>query len=297
MKLSIIIVNYNSAVFLDQCLESLSSPDGIPSDWEVIIVDNASKESIEYQVSRVKEKTKSNILLIENEKNVGFATANNQGIKKSIGEYVLLLNPDTVVSQKTFQHLIDFIEKNEKAGVVTPKVLLANGELDDASHRGFPTPWRAFCYFSGLSSLFPSNLFFNGYHLGYRNMDTAHQIESCVGACMLIRRKVGDQVDWLDEDYFWYGEDLDFCYRVKEKGYEVWYVPEVSITHYKGVTSGIKKHSENVSTADAETRKNAQRARFEAMEIFYRKHYQKKYPSFITFMVNKGINLLKRLFC
>jgi len=125
-------------------------------------------------------------------------------------------------------------------------------------------------------------------------MDKAHQIEACVGACMLVRREVGEQINWLDEDYFWYGEDLDFCYRVKELSYEVWYVPEVSILHFKGVTSGIKKSSESITTATRETRQKAQIARFAAMRIFYNKHYTKKYSSFITFLVNAGISSLEK---
>ena len=288
-QLSIIIVNYNSLSFVQDCLDSLYGGKGIPTSWEVIVVDNASQEKFKVQSSKFKD-----IRIIESEKNVGFARANNHAIKKSQGKYILLLNPDTIVSQEAFKHLVEFMDKHEKVGIVTPKVMLPMGGIDDASHRGFPTPWRAFCYFSGLSKLFPQSQFLNGYHLGYQHMDKAHQIEACVGACMLVRREVGEQINWLDEDYFWYGEDLDFCYRVKELSYEVWYVPEVSILHFKGVTSGIKKSSESITTATRETRQKAQIARFAAMRIFYNKHYTKKYSSFITFLVNAGISSLEK---
>ncbi len=292
-QLSIIIVNYNSALYLYKCLESLRGKKSIPSNWEIIIVDNGSDEAL--STTRIVELVPTAIVL-KNTENIGFSRANNQAIARSTGKYVLLLNPDTVVTQEAFVYLLEFMDKNEKIGITTPKVLLASGQIDDASHRGFPTPWRAFCYFTGLSSLFPNSSVLNGYHLGYQNLDKAHEIDACVGACMLIRRTVGEAVNFLDEDYFWYGEDLDFCFKVKEAGYQVWYVPEVAITHHKGVTSGIKKHTAGVSTASAKTKRNAQIARFDAMRTFYRKHYRDKYPIVVTRLVDIGIGLLEVLY-
>ncbi|MDD5600060.1 MAG: glycosyltransferase, partial [Victivallaceae bacterium] len=175
------------------------------------------------------------------------------------------------------------------------RVTLPSGEIDDASHRGFPTPWNALCYFSGLSALFPLSDFFNGYHLGYRDMNTVHEIDACTGAFMMIRSFVGEKLGWLDEDYFWYGEDLDFCYRVKQAGYPAYYVPDVSITHFKGIASGIKKHSQSQSTADTKTKKRAQEARFAVMRLFYEKHYKEKYPLIIGLLVNWGISLKKAI--
>ncbi|MBI4137007.1 glycosyltransferase family 2 protein, partial [Candidatus Roizmanbacteria bacterium] len=226
--------------------------------------------------------------------NEGFAKANNIGIKKSSGEYILLLNPDTIVSPETISHVMNYLDEHTDVAVATCRVELPSGKLDDASHRGFPTPWNAFCHFSGLGTVFPQSVLFNGYHLGYHHMDQIHEIDACAGAFMMIRREAGEQVGWLDEDYFWYGEDVDFCYRIKQSGYKIMYIPVVSIVHYKGVASGIKKHSQTISTADSETTKRAQQARFDVMNIFYEKHYKNKYPQFITFLVTTGISLLKK---
>ncbi len=288
--LSIIIVNFNTQNFLNECLESLFAhyrSNIKNTEYELIVVDNASKENI----GGFLRKQYPEVAFIQRKENGGFATANNEGIAKSSGKYVLLLNPDTIVNEKVLSRMIEIFESDDQVGVTTCKVLLKSGALDDACHRGFPTPWRALCQFSGLSAIFSNSLFFNGYHLGYQHMDRVHEIDSCVGAFMMIRRQVGEEVEWLDEDYFWYGEDLDFCYRVKEKGYKILFIPDVSILHYKGVASGIKKHSQYFSTASRETKEKATKARFEVMKLFYEKHYQHKYPSFMKWFVLTGIEL------
>lgn len=174
------------------------------------------------------------------------------------------------------------MEKNLNAAVSTCFVQLKNGEIDDACHRGFPTPWNAFCHFSGLSRLFINSTLFNGYHLGYRDLDNIHEIDSCTGAFMLIKRQVGDKINWFDENYFWYGEDLDFCFRVKKEGFKVYFVPEVKIIHFKGISSGIKKHSQNLSNASFKTKYQSQKARFAVMRIFYAKHYRKGIYGFLA---------------
>lgn len=293
-KLSIIIVSFNAKEFLRKCLESILRIKDQEVRTEVIIVDNASSDESVEEVLSNKYKVLS-IKLIKNGKNLGFAKANNQGIKEAKGEYVLLLNPDTILLPKTLSFMTNFMEENPKVGVATCRVELPDGQLDDACHRGFPTPWNALCHFSGLSKIFPRSGLFNGYHLGYKDLDKVHEIDSCVGAFMLIRRKAGEEVGWLDEDYFWYGEDLDFCFRIKQKGWEVIFVPNVSIIHHKGVSSGIKKHSQKYAMATIETRKQATEARFLAMEIFYKKNYKDKYPWFITGFVMMAIEIKKRL--
>lgn len=287
-KLSIIIVNYHSWEYLEKCLQSIlaDKEDGFLHDMEIFIIDNAFQEKIP-DMQKITSKTA--ITIVKNKNNLGFAKANNQGIKKSKGQYVLLLNPDTLVSPKTLQTMVKFMDENPKTGVAGCRVSLPTGKMDDASHRGFPTPWNAFCYFAGLANLFPKSQFFNGYHLGYRQMDKIHEIDACAGAFMMIRRRAGEETGWLDEDYFWYGEDLDFCYRLKQKKWKIMYVPQVGVIHFKGVSSGIKKHSESLSKADEATKKQAQKARFAAMRIFYKKHYRKKYPPLMTGLILAGI--------
>jgi len=254
-------------------------------------VDNSSSGN---SVDRIKS-TFPNLNLYKNKTNQGFAKANNLAICRSQGRYILLLNPDTIVSSDTFSEMVRFMDSDGQIGVSTCLVKLVSGEIDDASHRGFPTLWNAFCYFSGLARVFPNNTVLNGYHLGYRDLDKAHEIDSCVGAFMMIRREAGEKLNWLDEDYFWYGEDLDFCYRVKMAGFKVMYNPKTQIIHYKGAASGLKTSSKTLTTATFGTKLMATRSRYEVMKIFYRKHYLHKYPSFITSLVFLAINIKKYL--
>src|SRR3989344_266970 len=280
MKLSIIIVHFNTPELLKKCIDSLVEK-SLSEEWEIIVVDNGSK-------ILNTNNTKSNVQLITANKNLGFAKANNIGIAKSTGEYVLLLNPDTIVSQHAIRRVIDYMDIDVRVGIATCNVQLPNGTIDDACHRGFPTPWNALCHFSGIGSLFPHSILFNGYHMGYRNMDRIHELDACVGAFMMIRRSAGEKLKWLDEDYFWYGEDIDFCYRMKKQGMAVVYIPAVSITHVKGASSGIQKHSQHQSSATVQTKAIAQKARFDAMRIFCRKHYHQTYSRFTYRMVMKG---------
>lgn len=290
-KLSIIIVNFNTYKFIKNCLDLLYKSDLKDADYEIIVVDNASSDN---SVSLL-HKNYPQVRLIANKKNKGFASANNQGIKKAKGKFILLLNPDTLVEKKTISEILKFMEEREDIGVSTCKVVLTSGEIDDACHRGFPTPGNALCLFLGLSSLFPKSKFFNGYHLGYQDMDKIHEIDSCAGAFMMVRKRAGDRLGWFDEDYFWYGEDLDFCFRAKKEGWKIMYIPYVKVIHYKGVSSGIKKHSEDISSADKEIQMMATKARFSVMRIFYKKHYQNKYPSWLTWLVLGGIKIKEKL--
>jgi len=285
IDLSIIIVNFNTYGVLDSCLKSIYQGHLDKSKFEIIVVDNNSKDDSVRQI----KKHFPEVILIENKKNEGFAAANNKGIKKTVGEFILFLNPDTLLNGNTLSTMLKFMKENSDVGIATCRVNLATGNIDDACHRGFPTPWNALCHFSGLSSIFPTSKFFNGYHLGYYNLTKNHEIDSCAGAFMMVRRAVGDQIDWFDEDYFWYGEDLDFCYRAKINNWKVMYVPDVSIIHYKGVSSGIKEHSRNLSLADRNIQLASTKARFEVMRIFYDKHYQDKYPGWLRRLVTAAI--------
>lgn len=285
IDLSIVIVSYNTKELLEKCLDSIKNHEPKKRAYEIIIVDNNSSDGSAEMV----RKNFSHVKFVQNEKNVGFSKANNEGVKNSRGKYVLFLNPDTVVREGTLDTVLSFLEEHKEAGAATCKVELPNGRLDDASHRGFPTPWNAFSHFSGLSKAFPKSKLFSGYSLGWMNKDEIHEIDACAGAFMMVRRSAGDDIGWWDEDFFWYGEDLDFCYRLKKNGWKIYYVPNVSILHYKGVSGGIKKGSLHLTSADKETKRRATQARFDAMKIFYKKHYIDIYPGFITWLVEKGI--------
>lgn len=293
MKLSIIIVSYNTKKVLAGCLNSIFyffQKVIHEKEFEIIIVDNASKDGTVNMI----EKQYKQVIFIKNQTNVGFGKANNIGVKRSKGTYILFLNPDTVLTENSLTYLINYMDINPKVGITTCKVLLTNGEIDDASHRGFPTPWRAFSHFIGLGKIFPHSLFLNGYHLAYQKMDDVHEIEACAGAFLLIRKNIGEKIKWFDEDYFWYGEDLDLCYRVKNLGYKIMFIPQISITHIKGAASGIKRHSQHLSKVDEVTQKKIIYSRFSVMKIFYQKHYAQKYPVWVTKLVLFGINIKQK---
>jgi len=286
IDLSIIIVSYNTSDFLKECLESIKkNTEGL--NYEIIVVDNASSDN-SLQVLRAKF---PDVLVIKKQENIGFSKANNLGIEKSKGRYVLFLNPDTVVYKDSLLGMVKFMDEHKEAGAATCKLVMPDGRLDDASHRGFPNPWNSLSYFFGLSKLFPKSRLFSGYSLGFMDFSKIHEIDACAGAFMIVRKKAGEQIRWWDEDYFFYGEDLEFCFRLKEKGWKIYFVPSVSALHYKGISGGIKKVSKKITTASIETKRRSTNWRFNAMKIFYRKHYQDKYPFLLTWFVILGINL------
>lgn len=287
--LSIVIVNYNSKDFVLRCIKSIKinfAKELENNEFEIIVVDNASSDNSKSVLEKEKE-----ITFIYNSKNLGFSKANNVGIKKSSGRYVLFLNPDTIVYKDTLKKMIDFMDEHKKVGAATCKVVMKNEEIDDATHRGFPTPWNSLMFFIGFSRLFPKSRIFNGYHMGWLDMDKTHEIDALAGAFMMVRRTAGEKVGWWDEDYFFYGEDLDFCYMLKQNGWKIYYVADVSIFHHKGVSGGIKKVSEKITTANKQTKLRVTKWRYKAMEIFYDKHYKDKYPFFVTHLIKLAIKL------
>jgi GT2 family glycosyltransferase len=289
--LSIVILSYNTKDLLHECLSAVYDRISKQVLFEVIVVDNASSDD---SVTMVK-KNFPQVILIENKDNLGFSKGNNVGIKHAKGKYVLFLNSDAIVYKDTVETMLAFMGSHRDAGAATCMVAMPNGEIDDASHRGFPTPWNAFCHFSGLGKVFPKSMVFNGYHLGYKDIDKIHEIDALAGAFMLVRREAGEQVGWWDEDYFFYGEDLDFCYKLKQKKWKIYFVPSAKVLHYKGVSGGIKKESQHVTKASKETKIRATNARFDAMKIFYKKHYTKKYHPLLTWAVMQAVDLKKQL--
>lgn len=288
--LSIIIVSYNTKELLQKCLHSIKECDTGKYSYEIIIVDNASSDDSLVMVKKEFPRT----ILTQNKENLGFAKANNQGVKKTKGRYVLFLNPDTEVSNDAIQVVLDYMEQNIKVGVASPRVELASGELDEGSHRGFPTPWNSLTHFSGLSKLFPKSKLFSGYTMGWQlDNPEPHEVDSVVGAFYMVRRVAGEGVGWWDEDYFWYGDELDFSYRLKAAGWKIIYIPSVKILHHKGAASGIGKSEKNITTASRETKIRAAKASTQAMRVFYKKHYSKRYPVLLTTLVLIAISLLQ----
>lgn len=277
-NLSIIIANFNSGEYLLRCLESLKkSKDEVSID--VFVVDNASSDE---SLKNVKNKFPE-INYIENKENLGFGKANNIALKKVNTPYVLFLNPDTQVDRGTIPFLIKFMEEDKKIGAVTCKVVLEDGSLDWASHRAFPNPLVALSYALNIDRF---------YHKTSEDLTKVHEVDVISGAFFLTRKSILDKIGGFDEDYFMYGEDIDLCFRIKKAGYKIMFVPSVKIIHHKGISSGLKEHSQNKTTADIETRKRALDNFYQTKKIFYKKHYQKKYPSFVGWLVNFGIDLM-----
>ena len=273
MKLSVIIVNYNVKHFIEQCLYSvLNSSKNI--SCEIFVVDN---NSVDGSVQLIQEKFPQ-VHLIENKKNTGFAVANNQAICLSKGEYVLLLNPDTVVQEDTFEKVIAFMDDHPEAGGLGVKMLDGKGNFLPESKRGLPTPQVAFYKMFGLANLFPYSKKFGQYHLTFLDKDKTHEIDVLSGAFMLMRKSVLDVVGLLDEDYFMYGEDIDLSYRIQLGGYKNYYFPETRIIHYKGEST--KKSSVNYVFVF-----------YKAMIIFAKKHFSQRHARLFSFLIHFAIYL------
>lgn len=254
MKLSVIIVNYKVKHHLGQCLDSVfRALDGI--DGDVFVVDNNSQDgSVEYLRSRFPQ-----VHYIENPANTGFASANNMALRLIRSEYVLLLNPDTIISEDTLARCVSTLDADPTIGACGVRMLNQNGTFALESRRGIPTPTTAFFHMTGLGRLFPKNKTIGRYHMMYLDQYQASPIEIISGAYMFIRRSLLDQVGLLDEDFFMYGEDIDLSYRLLQTGHRNYYIP-TRILHYKGES----------------TRKDTYRyvkIFYEAMYIFFRKHY------------------------
>lgn len=297
-KLSIIILTYNTKQITLDAIKSIenSYPIEVASGrFEVIVCDNASTDGSLMLFNEYKKTTNiKTFQVVDNGGNLGFSAGNNRGVKKAKGDYVLFLNPDTIAYKKTLNYMLEFMDKHSEVGAASCKLINKDGDLDFNCHRGFPTPWNAFCYFSGLQRAFPKSRFFAGYSQGWKDLDTTHEVDAIEGAFMLMPFSVGEKAGWWDEDYFFYGEDLQFCLNIKKLGLKIYYIGEVGIMHIGGAASGIKTKSQNITTANLETKRMLQTERFKAMKIFYKKNYKKKYPTFIFWLITMGINFLEK---
>lgn len=272
LKLSVIIVNYNVKYYLDQCIRSvLRAFEEMNTPAEIIVVDNHSADgSVDYLEQRYPQKLYPMVRFVRSAHNLGFARANNIAIRQSRGEYVLLLNPDTIVGEDALKASVDFMDAHEAAGAVGVRMLGAQGRRAMESRRGLPTPMVSFFKMLGFCNRWPHHRLFGKYYMGYLPWDEPCQIEVVSGAYCMLRRKALDEVGLLDEDFFMYGEDIDLSYRVLKGGYHNYYLP-VDILHYKGES----------------TQKSSFRyvhVFYEAMLIFFRKHY-----SGMTFLLSLPI--------
>lgn len=271
MKLSVIIVNYNVKAFLEQALLSAQkAAQKVPT--EIFVVDN---DSVDGSVEMVREKF-PDVKLIANKKNVGFSAANNQAILESKGDYVLLLNPDTVVEESTFEKVVAFMDAHPDAGGLGVRMIDGKGKFLPESKRGLPTPAVAFYKMCGLSKLFPKSKVFGRYHLKYLSEHETNEVDVLAGAFMLVRKETLDKIGLLDETFFMYGEDIDLSYRITQAGYKNYYFADTTIIHYKGEST--KKTSVNYVFVF-----------YRAMVIFAQKHYKGGNAQLFSLFINVAI--------
>ncbi|MFC1553722.1 glycosyltransferase family 2 protein [candidate division KSB1 bacterium] len=256
VQLSIIIVSYNAKDYLEKALLTVQfAVSGFSS--EIFVVDNASDDG---SPDMIKEKF-PDVILIENNVNTGFARANNAALKRSEGKFILLLNPDTIVKENTFKIVFKAFEEYPEAGAAGCKILNEDGSLQLSCRRSIPTPWITFTRMLGLSRIFPQSRIFAKYNLTYLDADEVAEVEALSGAFIMVRREVLDKTGYLDEQFFMYGEDLDWCYRISQAGYKIIYYPKTSITHYKGRSTDMKTWAQV-------------KVFYEAMSKFSAKHFR-----------------------
>jgi GT2 family glycosyltransferase len=275
LDLAIIVVNYNVSALLRRCLRSIFASEG-DLTLEIIVVDNASGDD---SVQMVRDEFPQ-VRLIANQENVGYPAGNNIGLR-AFGDwsgpapparYALLLNPDTEVPPTGLAEMVAFMDAHPDAGAAGPKLVLPNGDLDLACRRSFPTPEVIFYRVVQLGRLFPKSPRFGRYNLTYLDPDTLHEVDSVVGAFMLVRAAAISAVGLLDERFFLYGEDLDWAKRIKEAGWKIYYNPAVEVLHVKRASS-----SQEQSRA---------RLEFERANLFfYRKHYQATTPAWLNALI------------
>jgi N-acetylglucosaminyl-diphospho-decaprenol L-rhamnosyltransferase len=287
LDLGIIVTSYNTRDLLRTCLRSVyaSARRRAEDDFtfEVCVVDDASSDGSAEMVAAEFPQAR----LIANAKNVGYPSANNQGLRafgfpeSPIARFALLLNSDTELPPDALAQMLSFMAERPDAGVAGPKIVLYDGSLDLACRRSFPTPAISFFHMVGLSRLFPHSSRFGRYNLTYIDPDLVTEVDSVMGAFMLVRAATIAQVGLMDEQFFMYGEDLDWAYRIKKAGWKIYYNPAVTVLHVKR----------------ASTRQNprAQVEFYRAMDIFYRKHYAAQTPWWLHALIVSAISLRQRL--
>lgn len=287
VDLSIIVLNYNSGEYLSKCLNSIKQSDSKNYRIEILVVDNSSTDN---SLTSAKIVNTPNLRCLVSPKNLGFSAGNNLGIKhiSPQSRYVLFLNPDTTIDKNTLSGMIDYLDNHPEIDAATCNVILAlTGKTQPECHRNFPTPLNAFFHFTGISS--------RQYFMEYLDYSKIQQINACVGAFIMVKKNVGNSIGWWNEKYFMYGEDLDFCFQLKLHHFKLFFIPDYKITHFQGISSGLKKSKSNASR---ETKIRSAMATTTAMKIFYQENLLKNYSPFWQFIVWQGINLLEfyRLF-
>lgn len=283
--LTIVILTYNSQFWLKKTLESLKEfyLDRTEREVEVVVVDNHSTDETLAMLRHSFRWAE----LIELDDNQGFAAGNNVALRQVESEYVMLLNSDVefIEGRSQLDPLLTYLDAHPEVGVITPRLEFANGQLDPASHRGEPTPWASLTYFSGLEKFLPRTQLFGQYHQYYKDLSTIHEVDACSGAAMIVRTSAMKEVGLLDEQFFMYAEDLDWCKRFREAGYKIIFNPEVKLIHHKnksGIDSGSKQLARKTKSHFYDT-----------MLQYYDKHYAAQYPKWVRNLINYLLFLKK----
>ena len=272
IDLSLCMVTYQARDVLEECLESIYGQEQGVS-FELVLVDNGSTDGT---IELVRD-SYPQVRYIRNEGNAGFQKATNQGLRAAAGRYLMWLNNDTVVKSGAFAALVAFADAHPESGIVGPKVLNRDGSLQKQCRRGDPTPWSVLSYFSGLSRLFPRSKLFSGYLVGWANEDETIEVDACSGAAMMLRREAMDAVGPIDETFFYGGEDLDYCYQVRQHGYTNYYHPAAQILHYGG--QGGARNRPYKLTYEFHR----------SMVLYFRKNLTGRYPFYLVWPIYAGI--------
>lgn len=286
--LGIVIVNYNTKNLIYNCLKSIQKSEKPKNGIEVIVVDNGSKDG---SVQMIKENFPW-VNVIAKKENLGFSKANNLGAKTLNAKCVLFLNSDTEIKKYSLVKPLKYLNAHPNIGAITVKLFLADGQIDYDNHRGFPTPWVAFTKFAGLSSLFPNSTVFNAYHLGRKGLNKIHQIPLTAGSFLMMPASTFWKIGGWDENYFFYGEDIDLCYRIKKANLKIVYYPKTSTLHLRGASSGLRKENKENAASDYQNRLKVAQASVDAWLKFYKKFYANIYPFWVTWLVIFGIKTL-----
>jgi GT2 family glycosyltransferase len=282
--LTIIILSFNGTYWLEKTLETLHTWYLTKTKYHIhtIVVDNNSTDGSPQMVA----KQFPWVEIIQNSNNVGYAAGNNVALNQNNARYVMLLNSDMeFFSESNLDPLIEYLDHHHRVGVITPAVKLVSGQLDPASHRGEPTLWASFTYFCGLEKVFPHSKLFGQYHQWYKDIGQIHAIDACSGAAMIIRQSAIDAVGLLDEQFFMYAEDLDWCKRFREAGYQIIFHPGASVIHHK--------YKSGLSSNTAETAQKTNHHFYDTMLQYYDKHYQQSYPAIVRTIIKHILSIKK----
>ncbi len=288
-KVSVLIASTNVRDILEECLTNLKGLIDKGQNLEVIVTDNESTDGTPEMV-----REKFPFVILQNTPNYGLANCCTLGAKRATGDYLLFLGEDGFPRENTVPGLIDYMESHPDVGLATARLVLRDGSLDMDVHRRFPTPWSSFARLFMLSAIFPKSKVFNSYFMVDQDHSKAHEIEMCITHFMFIPKNIYDEVGGFDDkNYFVFGEDADMCYKIKQAGYKLMYLPQFEAGHYKGASFGTRKSTQDISIKSLQWKNFIHLNSTRAMRVFTNKFYKSKYPFFVLWFMDFGSYVLQ----